>query len=586
MSTLVLFSCVGGTMAAMPTFKGFLQASNFTTESIEAEILADLAGRRDDAFEVSTDQSEAVLRPIYATLPKSPSGTVDYAAARYALHRMFVRRYGWNIRGLDSQGESEEAVIRPFDAWVPSHIHAALKRTLGRGGFQLRELAAMAAALEHVARQEADARLEAVYRFYGLSPTALLGKEAAAEILSMYMIVFRRGGNFTPYSLEDAVSKLYTFQSRYKRWDALSTWMQGVESKMMGTGSVNFETQLRVAEAFAFSYASFDAQECRMLKDTLVGIEGDLPGRVPLSSFYNKSRAKDTSFVFMEKKEWLQELGALDTSDPAKPSVILTNYVYSTPQCLQASALYVICCRNECEDLLGYLEGEIAEPTAMPEQIIELVQTMPSTTVAAPRVLPSRLRERLFSVANGSGGRVPLHGRLFAQWMHHAFPRECPFPHPSDGRSSPRTPDEWMQETGHESTQASEEEMTCHISGPCWGGPTGIEASGLAVTIGEHRIPMPAELPWSDEEELFALRSVASKVDTGTVPTKAIFSDVRGKKLMRIFSQLGMVFGFTAAVASAYTNCVRATGRSSKGTSTTRGKFACAPSQKQEPFRI
>ena len=26
---------------------------------------------------------------------------------------------------------------------------------------------------------------------------------------------------------------------------------------------------------------------------------------------------------------------------------------------------------------------------------------------------------------------MPLHGRLFAQWMHHAFPRHCPFPHVS-----------------------------------------------------------------------------------------------------------------------------------------------------------
>ena len=26
---------------------------------------------------------------------------------------------------------------------------------------------------------------------------------------------------------------------------------------------------------------------------------------------------------------------------------------------------------------------------------------------------------------------VPLHGRLFAQWMHYAFPRHCPFPHVS-----------------------------------------------------------------------------------------------------------------------------------------------------------
>merc|ERR1719443_2421574 len=45
---------------------------------------------------------------------------------------------------------------------------------------------------------------------------------------------------------------------------------------------------------------------------------------------------------------------------------------------------------------------------------------------------------KLDSVASRHGGRVPLHGRLFAQWMHHAFPNECPHPHVS-GTTAPKT---------------------------------------------------------------------------------------------------------------------------------------------------
>jgi hypothetical protein len=44
--------------------------------------------------------------------------------------------------------------------------------------------------------------------------------------------------------------------------------------------------------------------------------------------------------------------------------------------------------------------------------------------------------ERLDEVAAHHGGLVPLHGRLFAQWMHYAYPRECPYPHVS-GTTSP-----------------------------------------------------------------------------------------------------------------------------------------------------
>jgi len=53
---------------------------------------------------------------------------------------------------------------------------------------------------------------------------------------------------------------------------------------------------------------------------------------------------------------------------------------------------------------------------------------MPSDTVDAPRNLSSALVGRLNEIAQNHGGRVPLHGRLFSQWMHHAHPNECPYP--------------------------------------------------------------------------------------------------------------------------------------------------------------
>merc|ERR1719215_2425100 len=45
---------------------------------------------------------------------------------------------------------------------------------------------------------------------------------------------------------------------------------------------------------------------------------------------------------------------------------------------------------------------------------------------------------------------------MFGQWMHHAFPHECPFPHVA-GATTPRTPDEWMDSTGAESLATPDE---------------------------------------------------------------------------------------------------------------------------------
>merc|ERR1719235_484226 len=50
-------------------------------------------------------------------------------------------------------------------------------------------------------------------------------------------------------------------------------------------------------------------------------------------------------------------------------------------------------------------------------------------------------------VASVHGGEVPLHSRLFAQWLHYAFPHECPYPHMS-GKINPLTQSQFSKERG------------------------------------------------------------------------------------------------------------------------------------------
>merc|ERR1719195_1703394 len=106
---------------------------------------------------------------------------------------------------------------------------------------------------------------------------------------------------------------------------------------------------------------------------------------------------------------------------------------------------------------MSHLERQIEAPTAAAKRVADLVTAMPSETTRAPRNLSATLLGRLREIERQHGGHVPLHGRLFAQWMHHAYPRECPYPHEA-GALSPQTPDEWMRETGEESTKADVEE--------------------------------------------------------------------------------------------------------------------------------
>lgn len=153
------------------------------------------------------------------------------------------------------------------------------------------------------------------------------------------------------------------------------------------------------------------------------------------------------------------------------------------------------------------VDGAMGDPT----QILTLVQTHSVFTEDAPTSFAS-LTSRLGSIASKNGGKVPIHGRLFAQWMHHAFPATCPYPHEA-GTTNPQTPDEWMAENGHTEIKASVDEVEAVVSkakNRGFGNWTAKdkEAKKKETTSEEE---FPSELPWTDVEELLVARPAPQK---------------------------------------------------------------------------
>merc|ERR1740121_3185533 len=280
------------------------------------------------------------------------------------------------------------------------------------------------------------------------------------------------------------------FHKKYRGYEAARDWLQKeIISSLGATETVDFQTESRLVNDIGLKYHTLNQAECTQLRDVLKTMESKKPGRVRLSVFYNATRF--THWKFTEKMEYLKRLGALDDTDPKQPSLITANYVTARPNCLDASNVYTLCCTNPCEELMGHLEREIGQATAPPELIAPLVSNLASADVAVPRELPPALLGRLDEIAAYHRGEVPLHGRLFAQWMHHAYPRECPFPHEA-GSVAPQTAEEWTRESGS-STQASEEERQQVLQGSAC-----VVNEDGQVDCGEE----DAELPWSSAEEL------------------------------------------------------------------------------------
>jgi diadenosine tetraphosphatase ApaH/serine/threonine PP2A family protein phosphatase len=262
-------------------------------------------------------------------------------------------------------------------------------------------------------------------------------------------------------------------------------------------------------------------------------IEDRGTGRVRLSDFYRPASQGDAgAWQFQESIGYLRELGALDESNPDDPRVMISNYLTSQTNCIASSDYYSVCCLNECEGLLAHLEKEIAAPEAKSAHIAELISALPSSTVAGPRVLSATLRSRLEDIAVEHGGLVQLHSRLFSQWMHHAYPRECPFPHVS-GTTNQITARRWEKDSGVKSVATDEEVLQfTEISNTT--------RSTLEESADPHDLMM-----WTHEEELLVVRpaSVSASGRGSSLATGL-------RNVILFAAMMSMIFGLVRTTAT------------------------------------
>merc|ERR1719221_2544762 len=111
------------------------------------------------------------MRSTFQALPQHREGRVESAAVRYLLHRVFVEKHGWYVRGLDNAGgeawnSSSPAAV--FGQHVGKDAETIYQDRLKSHGLTLYEVAVLAATLESLAHEETIERLEAAYQLLGL----------------------------------------------------------------------------------------------------------------------------------------------------------------------------------------------------------------------------------------------------------------------------------------------------------------------------------------------------------------------------------------------------------------------------------
>jgi len=497
-------------------------------ESIRTTFLEEVEGSLGTSMNRKrTDEIEAQLKPIYTSLPKNEHGNLGHVTVRYALHRLFVLRHGWNIKGLDPNGESwnSSTPTGVLKDQAPAYVHGLFEQRLGNKGLGLHELAVMGATIEHLIHNEAIGRLGAVFNVHQILPTEALSDAQATEVLDTYMMAYIMGENLATLTLDDARKFVAGMPEVFGFWHDTQEFVRGIRSQVtasLTSKELSFTTLAKVVELVGEQFGTFQNSECTQMKQSLMKMGDRGTGRVKLADFYKP--ALDGAWQFSESVGYLRQLGALDESDSSHPSVIISNYMLAEGNCIAGSGFYSVCCMNEGEGLLGHIEKMVAAPEAKPAIIAALVENLSSSSVTAPRQLPATLIKRLDDIAAPHDGVVPLHGRLFGQWMHHAFPREFPLPHLS-GTTSQQTAEEWMSETSS-SASASQEEMVQFSNKINTHEP-------LAATSSDSH----EALPWLHEEELLVPRTpFGSPMHTG--PSSSPF-----RKMMLLLAVTSVAYG-------------------------------------------
>jgi len=380
---------------------------------------------------------EAALEPLLAAVPRNALGRIDAPAVRYALHRLFHGQRGWRVDGLDPEGRAwNTSGLAGITALrrLPVAALASMLAHWEEKGLDADEVALLASIVEREIHGEAAERLRAVYKLRGLPTNAPVDEQQVAPAVDFCFASYVIGREVTARTEEELLAQYSHMSDLFPEWNETRKWIHGLVASRARAGALSFADASSAMEAVGDGQGRFQDRACRAMKTELVSMEDAGTGRVRLADFYGG--ALGGKWQFQESVGYLRQNGALDEGNPGNVRVIIPNYVNGLSNCVGSSEYHSVCCISECEDLRGHVERALGRPDGSPEEIAAVVSALPSATSPARGTMEPSLMLRLRRIAADNGGQVPVYGRLFAQWMHHAYPRECEYPHLA-GKTSP-----------------------------------------------------------------------------------------------------------------------------------------------------
>jgi hypothetical protein len=392
-----------------------------------------------------------LVEPLYSVMPKDHDGKMSKETARYALHRYFTEKHGWSIKGLQPAGAAwrntvdvATDIVDINKYMLPAYMEDAVLVLMNKTKLDLEGLAVLIASYEHLDHQMMLSTLHSIIATLDMTDGGFKFEDEVRDILEAYLIIYAFGANIdasNKYEIRDLKAHL---QLNNPSWYSLASFMWDIKTEMFPKSDLDFRELGQVALAFGYKYAKWQEDDCIRARNYLVGLPSYKHGAVHVKEIHS-THAPGRRTLFTEPPGFVMDIGVVTgKAHPKRSRFVVPNYLNSQSMCLTTASFHSVCCENKCEALYAKLEQGIGAPVAKPEQIAKLVDSLPGEKFTWSL-------QGLRSIAN-KHGEIKLHSRIFAKWMHHTFPLDCPLPVLDGQTTNPKTPDEWMDSCQDEDT--------------------------------------------------------------------------------------------------------------------------------------
>lgn len=434
-TSCLILAAVFGAFARPGYFRGHkAESSVFKMQEALQEVLASGPFYRADRVSFIAAQ----LLPTFKSMPKNDLGHLTPKAAHYMLSRYFQKEHGWTLHGLDPTEITVSTGI--LQDQVPLLLDALLDKQRG-DGLTLSEISSLAGALERLIFDESLKLLQLAYTMNGYNNSQVLSRDEVHEVLVSYIMVYKHidknvvinpKGHFLWKQNEIKNGRLLLETSFVDDSIRNFEFRRSSNTSPFAPILYPFQAVLEIVELIANGFGRWQDDSCRVMRNELSSFDTLGSGHISLQDFYSVKGLP--VFELDETIDELRELGLLDESKPVKPAVRIANYVLSDLNCGDFSNYYSVCCISTCDEIILELESRFQQFSVAPTLLLEAVTKVSNAADKDLNIAPSpgleqhagQLLKGLEVIARQHGGVVPLHGSLFAQWLHFAFPQECP----------------------------------------------------------------------------------------------------------------------------------------------------------------